>query len=334
MSQNHENEEHDHFYHYEDGAFECTKPGCNVRKLRNPDGTLRPQNPNIEAIKDDFLYHLGLGAASHDLVNMFSDVQFVCMGGTSARMEIFAHYIMKEIGHSLPTGADLQDITRKSQRFAMYKVGPVLCVSHGMGVPSIGILLHEIIKLMYHAKVKNPIFFRIGTCGGIGLEPGTVIVANQAVDEMGNNYYEQKICGKVVKRPAIVDKRLVNELLALSKPEDSFKVVTGATMCANDFYEGQGRTDGAFCEHSEEEKMNYLRELQNKGVKNIEMEATIFAALTYKAGIKSALVNVALVNRLKGDQVTTPKEVMMEWQNHPQILVGRYIKKKLSENKS
>ena len=51
------------------------------------------------------------------------------MGGTSARMEIFAHYIMKEIGHSLPTGADLQDITRKSQRFAMYKVGPVLCVS-------------------------------------------------------------------------------------------------------------------------------------------------------------------------------------------------------------
>ena len=34
MSQNHENEEHDHFYHYEDGAFECTKPGCNVRKLR------------------------------------------------------------------------------------------------------------------------------------------------------------------------------------------------------------------------------------------------------------------------------------------------------------
>ncbi len=42
----------------------------------------------------------------------------------------------------------------------MYKVGPVLSISHGMGIPSAGILLHEVIKLMYHAGVKNPIFFR------------------------------------------------------------------------------------------------------------------------------------------------------------------------------
>jgi hypothetical protein len=45
-------------------------------------------------------------------------------------------------------------------RYAMYKVGPVLSISHGMGIPSAGILLHEVIKLMYHAGVKNPIFFR------------------------------------------------------------------------------------------------------------------------------------------------------------------------------
>ena len=42
----------------------------------------------------------------------------------------------------------------------MYKVGPVLSISHGMGIPSASILLHEVIKLMYHAGVKNPIFFR------------------------------------------------------------------------------------------------------------------------------------------------------------------------------
>jgi uridine phosphorylase len=42
----------------------------------------------------------------------------------------------------------------------MYKVGPVLSISHGMGIPSASILLHEIIKLMYHAGVKDPIFFR------------------------------------------------------------------------------------------------------------------------------------------------------------------------------
>jgi uridine phosphorylase len=72
-----------------------------------------------------------------------------------------------------------------------------------MGVPSIGILLHEVIKLMYHAKAKDPIFFRIGTCGGIGLEGGTVVISDDAVDEMGNHYYE------VVSRARLVQLRLV-----------------------------------------------------------------------------------------------------------------------------
>ena len=64
----------------------------------------------------------------------------------------------------------------------MFKVGPVLSVSHGMGVPSLSILLHELIKLMWHAGVESPVFFRVGTCGGIGLEPGTVVVTEEAVD--------------------------------------------------------------------------------------------------------------------------------------------------------
>jgi len=51
-----------------------------------------------------------------------------------------------------------------------------------MGMPSVGILLHETIKLMFHAKVVDPVFFRIGTSGGIGLEGGTVIISDEAVD--------------------------------------------------------------------------------------------------------------------------------------------------------
>lgn len=64
----------------------------------------------------------------------------------------------------------------------MYKVGPVLSVSHGMGVPSLSILLHEMIKLMWHAGAEDPIFFRVGTCGGVGLEGGTVVITEEAVD--------------------------------------------------------------------------------------------------------------------------------------------------------
>lgn len=51
------------------------------------------------------------------------------MGGTPKRMEAFAYYIMKEIGHKLPTGTTLQDISQYSYRYSMYKVGPILSVS-------------------------------------------------------------------------------------------------------------------------------------------------------------------------------------------------------------
>lgn len=51
------------------------------------------------------------------------------MGGTPKRMENFANYIMKEIGHKLPAGTTLLDITKNSYRYSMYKVGPVLSIS-------------------------------------------------------------------------------------------------------------------------------------------------------------------------------------------------------------
>lgn len=309
----------------------CGKVDCIIKKTRYPNGTVRLRNPNIELMDQDILYHLALGSGSHDLIEMFGDIKFVCMGGTPKRMETFANYIMKEIGHKLPTGTTLMDISQYSYRYSMYKVGPVLSVSHGMGVPSIGILLHEIIKLMYHAKCNDPIFFRIGTSGGIGIEGGTVVISDDAVDGLGNHYYQVPMLGKIVQRPAILDKRLVRELKALAHPDDPYETVTGTTMCADDFYEGQGRLDGAFCDYTENDKMEYLHRLQKAGVRNIEMEAIPFAALTHHAGIKAADVCVTFLDRLKGDQVESPKELLNEWQLRPQEIIARYIKKYLQK---
>ncbi|XP_017782199.1 PREDICTED: uridine phosphorylase 1 isoform X2 [Nicrophorus vespilloides] len=294
-----------------------------------PDGTVKLRNPNIELMDQDILYHLALGSESHDLVEMFGDVKFVCMGGTPKRMQDFADYIMKEIGYKLPTGTTLQDISRYSYRYSMYKVGPVLSISHGMGVPSISILLHEMIKLMYHAKAKDPVFIRIGTCGGVGVDGGTVVISDGAYDPLLNNYYEVPVLGKLTSRPAILDKKVIRELKALADVEDPYETVTGKTMCTSDFYEGQGRLDGAFCEYTETEKLKYLEHLKEFGIVNIEMECVPFAALTHHAGIKAAIVCVALLDRFNGDQVSTPKEVLNEWQVRPQKLVAKYIKRHL-----
>nr|CAD7395428.1 unnamed protein product [Timema poppensis] len=209
---------------------------------------------------------------------------------------------------------------------------------HGMGMSSIGILLHEVIKLMYHARVKEPVFFRIGTSGGVGLEGGTVVISEEAVDGMLQPFMEiplhqslfQPVLGKIMQRPSKLDKRLVRDLKSLADPNDPYDIVTGKTMCAIDFYEGQGRIDGAFCEFSESDKMEYLQNICAHGVKNIEMESLAFAALTHHAGIKAAVVCVTIVNRLLGDQIHAPKEVLDEWQLRPQKLISRYIKHYLS----
>jgi uridine phosphorylase len=54
---------------------------------------------------------------------------------------------------------------------------------------------------------------------------------------------------------------------------------------------GQARLDGGFCEHTDRDKMEFLRRIYDEGVKNIEMESLGFAANSYRAGIKSELNN-------------------------------------------
>lgn len=39
---------------------------------------------------------------------------------------------------------------------------------HGMGVPSISIMMHELIKLLHHAQCRDVVLFRLGTSGGVG----------------------------------------------------------------------------------------------------------------------------------------------------------------------
>lgn len=49
----------------------------------------------------------------------------------------------------------------------------------------------------------------------------------------------QTVLGKVVQRPAKLDKRLARELKGLADPEDPYDTITGKTMCTYDFYEGK-----------------------------------------------------------------------------------------------
>uniref|UniRef100_A0A667ZI32 Uridine phosphorylase 1 n=1 Tax=Myripristis murdjan TaxID=586833 RepID=A0A667ZI32_9TELE len=290
-------------------------------------------NPHLDTLDEDVLYHLALGTSTHDLPAMFGDVKFVCVGGSSRRMKAFARFMAAELG--LPDAeADPPNICAGTDRYAMYKAGPVLSVSHGIGVPSICVVLHELLKLLHHARCTDVTVIRIGTSGGIGLEPGTVVVTQQAVDGAFQPRFEQMILGRPVVRGTELDGGLVAELLLCGRELSQFETVAGNTMCTMDFYEGQARLDGAFCCFSERDKQEYLARAYEAGVRNIEMEALVLAAMCKLGGLQAAVVCVTLLDRLQGDQLSGSHELLESFQQRPQRLVGLFIRKRLQASGS
>lgn len=298
----------------------------------NRNGLVIPKNHRkLHLLKVDHLYHLALDTEKDDLEKMFGDVRFVCFGGQPSRMEKFSALVARELNiddHEMD-GDRPKNYAAGTDRYSIHKVGPVLSVSHGIGIPSLSVVFNEIIKLVHYAKCKDVEFFRIGTCGGLGLEPGTVVVTEKAVDGEMNPYYKLAVLGKPVQRLAKVDQTLLESLLRCSEPDDDFKTVKGTTFCSDDFYEGQARLDGAFCEYEEEDKMKFLQELRNKGVCNIEMESLGFLAMCHYAGVKGAVACVTLLDRLQQDTLSCDVSMLKRWQVRPQNVVLRHIKKKL-----
>ncbi|VUZ51644.1 unnamed protein product [Hymenolepis diminuta] len=292
-------------------------------------------NPNVDAMPVDVLYHLGLSTESMDVKKAFGDVKFVIMGGSHKRMQKIAEIILKEFKVVLPVGTGLSNISWTTDRYVMYKVGPIISVSHGMGVPSISICLHEMAKLLHHAGATDVHFVRVGTCGGIGLKPGSVVITTSCMDCAFNDFFQLKVMGKVVKRPAELDEDFVHGLVETAKEMKlDFDVVVGKTMCADDFYEEQGRLDGAICDYTEKEKMAFLQKAYDLGVRNLEMESLGFAAFCQRLQIKAAVICATMVNRLESDQISTPVETMHAWQERPLAILMAYMKKVLNISES
>ena len=77
--------------------------------------------------------------------------------------------------------------------------------------------------------------------------------------------------------------------------------------------------------------MDYLHQLKDKGIVNIEMECTAISSLCYQTNVKCAVVCVTLLDRLKGDQVIVTPEDYKAFSLRPQQLVARFIKSELAK---
>lgn len=248
------------------------------------------------------------------------------MGGSPVRAEEFARKAAEQMG--IDVGEEGVKPIGKTERFSLYKVGPVISVSHGMGMPSMLILLHEIAKLLEYAGCGDVPFIRIGTSGGVGVPPGTVVVAEEGLSAKLQPLFEQVELGEVQQYPTGLDKELALEILNV---RGEIRTQIGKTMGTDDFYEGQARLDGALNpNYDEDAKIWFLRKAHNAGVRNIEMESTAFAAFCLRAGIRGAVVCATLLDRLQGDQVTSTPAELAAFSDDAQQVVLNYIKQKLS----
>nr|XP_039267724.1 uridine phosphorylase 2-like [Styela clava] len=281
---------------------------------------------------NDHLYHIGL-LQTDDLETRFHDIKYVCMGGKADRMKEFAEYMYVKLGK--PENCEfetvngtkvLRDVGKSAGRYSFFKVGPVVSVSHGIGTASLSVVLHEVLKLLYYAKCKNDVeFFRVGTSGGLGLEPGTIVITKQSYDSQLFPLFSQVHCGEVVKLECRTDEKLRNALQDAAN-RAKVPVLIGNTMSTDDFFEGQARTDGAFCDYSEEDKINFLRKAHDEhGIKNIEMESLCFTAMCTRANVKCAVACVTVVNRLEHDDVTADGSLLQTWQENLYKMMAEYI---------
>lgn len=72
-----------------------------------------------------------------------------------------------------------------------------------------------------------------------GIEAGSVVITDTAVDSSFQPRFEQVVLGDVVVRSTELDKGLAEELLACSRDIPDFPTLIGHTMCTYDFYEGK-----------------------------------------------------------------------------------------------
>eukprot|EP00301_Raphidiophrys_heterophryoidea_P018935 c3926_g1_i1.p1 GENE.c3926_g1_i1~~c3926_g1_i1.p1 ORF type:complete len:302 (-),score=83.10 c3926_g1_i1:124-987(-) len=278
-------------------------------------------NPNLASIEVDFFSHIGIDS-SMPLAEMFGGIKCVVMSGSSGRAKGFAERMQKELDDHTP----LEPVSL-TERYHVYKVKHVLCVSHGIGGPSLSILLHELSKLLHRAGAKDFVFIRCGTCGGIGVPPGTVVITDKVFNGCLEPFHEITVCGKRVQRAMLFDEKLRNDLVEAAAGMEN--VVVGHSVALDDYYEAQARLDGAICEFTAEDREQFLHKAHDMGVRNFEMEGVQLASFCHKTKIPAAMVAAALIDRMGGDQVRRglSHEELSAISRKPYDIVVAYLKK-------
>jgi uridine phosphorylase len=282
-------------------------------------------DPIVARQQVDNYHHIGI-SSDDPIVEQLRDVRAVIMAGSGARIDHFAHQWSAMQGDSPVVKFPEED------RFISRYTAGVLFVSHGMGMPSASIAVQELMRLVYFLKdgdldALDQIFWaRVGTSGGVGLPGGTIVVTTEALladlkphrllDGLGGYHWFDGTFPRGVA-DAIIEANL----------DSGIPTTLGKTVATNEFFIEQFRRDGAIALASADRKMEWLAWLADNGVRNIEMEGALVAGyLNYWGFSRFAMVCTTLLNRLEGDQITTPHAELQEFSERSKVVIFNYLK--------
>lgn len=294
------------------------------------------------------LFHIGYALPRDEawLCNKFKNVRFVLFCGSQSRAALIASTFaaLCRNGGTLISDGNRDCIDLKfpnlctTDRYALFLPHEqVLAASHGIGSGSADIMFHEVTSLLRVAGASNYSYIRLGSCGGCGVDSGTLVVSEQVVNGAFEPLHKFTVLGKEIAYQGRIDRELAMELHDVA--EDLFgkeNVKFGTTMCCDSFYEGQARLDGALAAYSERDQAKFLRKCYDRGIVNFEMESLTLAAFCARTHISCAVVCAVLVNRLDDRGVDTPDashKSIKKWETQPVHVAAHYVYQKLSLSK-
>jgi uridine phosphorylase len=281
-------------------------------------------NPLLKELNESFLYSLQLELTEDNLAK-FADIKYVIMQGSSKR----AAGLAKKLAQAI-SGIDTRFFEPvnlvSTSNFAVYRIGNILSVSHGMGNVTIDVLLHSITKLLHYAGNSDVEYIRVGTSGGIGVEPGSVIITQNSFMPNLEQYYTTYELDKRIDLPTHMDHKLVEKIMLAQPDNQQFQVIVANSIAADDFYLGQCRYDGAMIARKDTAwRETFFKQVREKGICNFEMESTALAAFCNQANISATMIAVTLLNRFNGDQITSTAEELAEFSDRSQTVVINYL---------
>lgn len=299
----------------------------------------------------DVLFHLGYKVPEDGkfLKQLLGNIRFILLCGTHKRAQSICDGLHAAMGRKKAASKQRRNENHcRTERYGMYvPTREVLVVSHGIGVGSAETVLHEVIKALRIAGVEigscegrkgskgtSTVLIRLGSCGGLGVPPGSIVVTRHVLNGELKPVWRTAVLGEAKEIQVGVDKKLSHAILQTAKHSDCAEahVLSGDTICADSFYLGQGRVDGAYTLYTPHQRNAFMRKCHALGVRNFEMESLAVAGIATHVNIPAAVVCVTLVDRLQEDTPSLSDEQQTSFEERGVRLIVNYVVEQLEHD--